>query len=291
MTMDNRGHIVACDVSAPRLDGAVRRLRRAGVHNVERHLVEPGDKWAKRRAGRFDRVLVDAPCTGTGTWRRNPDARLRLAATDLAELVAKQAAILDSRIKLGSQRRPAGLRYLLAAVRGERGAGARLSGRHPDFCPGAAGRRPGRCPGPPPGAGSVLCADAAPPWHGRVLRRRAGANRVIAIRRARPGDAGGDRRGACGGLAQRLSRHPAGCLPGPPVRPRQAAHYDAAIRSGGAGAGRHRLRRRSGPAGRPARVVGFVTGGPRAARTGSPRARSRRSTCWMIGASAGWAAR
>ena len=73
--MGNRGHIVACDVSAPRLEGAVRRLRRAGVHNVERHLVEPGDKWAKRRAGTFDRVLVDAPCTGTGTWRRNPDAR------------------------------------------------------------------------------------------------------------------------------------------------------------------------------------------------------------------------
>jgi 16S rRNA (cytosine967-C5)-methyltransferase len=94
MGMGNRGHIVACDVSAPRLDGAVRRLRRAGVHNVERHLIEPGGKWLKRRAGTFDRVLVDAPCTGTGTWRRNPDARLRLTETDLAELRVKQADIL-----------------------------------------------------------------------------------------------------------------------------------------------------------------------------------------------------
>jgi len=94
--MANKGQIVACDVSAPRLDGAVRRLRRAGVHNVERHLVEPGDKWLKRRAGTFDRVLVDAPCTGTGTWRRNPDARLRLKPTDLAELLPKQASILDT---------------------------------------------------------------------------------------------------------------------------------------------------------------------------------------------------
>ena len=94
--MENRGQIVACDVSAPRLDGAVRRLRRAGVHNVERHLVEPGDKWLKRRAGTFDRVLVDAPCTGTGTWRRNPDARLRLKESDLAELLPKQAGILDT---------------------------------------------------------------------------------------------------------------------------------------------------------------------------------------------------
>lgn len=94
--MQNKGQIVACDVSAPRLDGAVRRLRRAGVHNVERHLTEAGDKWAKRRAGTFDRVLVDAPCTGTGTWRRNPDARLRLTEIDLAELLPKQASILDA---------------------------------------------------------------------------------------------------------------------------------------------------------------------------------------------------
>ena len=95
MMMQNSGQIVACDVSAARLDAAVRRLRRAGVHNVERHLIEAGDKWAKRRAGTFDRVLVDAPCTGTGTWRRNPDARLRLTEADLAELLPKQAAILD----------------------------------------------------------------------------------------------------------------------------------------------------------------------------------------------------
>jgi 16S rRNA (cytosine967-C5)-methyltransferase len=95
MTMQNRGQLIACDVSAARLDGAVRRLRRAGVHNVERHLLEPGDKWIKRRANGFDRVLVDAPCTGTGTWRRNPDARLRLTEVDLAELLPKQAALLD----------------------------------------------------------------------------------------------------------------------------------------------------------------------------------------------------
>lgn len=95
MTMQNRGQIVACDVSAPRLEGAVKRLRRAGVHNVERHLLTTGDKWVKRRSGSFDRVLVDAPCSGTGTWRRNPDARIRLTPTDIAELRVKQADILD----------------------------------------------------------------------------------------------------------------------------------------------------------------------------------------------------
>lgn len=100
MRMNNRGHIVACDVSATRLTGAVRRLRRAGVHNVEQHLIVAGDKWAKRSAGKYDRVLVDAPCTGTGTWRRNPDARQRLSEKDLEELVPKQAAILDTASRL-----------------------------------------------------------------------------------------------------------------------------------------------------------------------------------------------
>jgi 16S rRNA (cytosine967-C5)-methyltransferase len=100
MGMRNKGHIVACDTSAPRLEGAIKRLRRAGVHNVEQHLLAAGDKWTKRQAQKFDRVLVDAPCTGTGTWRRNPDARLRLRESDLAELVPKQAAILDQAQKL-----------------------------------------------------------------------------------------------------------------------------------------------------------------------------------------------
>jgi 16S rRNA (cytosine967-C5)-methyltransferase len=121
MTMGNKGHVVAADVSAPRLDGAVRRLRRAGVHNAERHLMEAGDKWAKRRAASFDRVLVDAPCTGTGTWRRNPDARLRLAEKDLAELVAKQGTILAAAARLV---RPGGrLVYAVCSVLAEEGAG------------------------------------------------------------------------------------------------------------------------------------------------------------------------
>jgi 16S rRNA (cytosine967-C5)-methyltransferase len=62
--------------------------------------LEAGDKWVKRRAKTFDRVLVDAPCTGMGTWRRNPDARLRLTESDLAELLPKQAAILNQAASL-----------------------------------------------------------------------------------------------------------------------------------------------------------------------------------------------
>jgi receptor protein-tyrosine kinase len=56
--MENQGRITACDVSVPRLEGATKRLRRAGIHNAETHLLEAGDRWVKRRAGTFDRVLV-----------------------------------------------------------------------------------------------------------------------------------------------------------------------------------------------------------------------------------------
>jgi 16S rRNA (cytosine967-C5)-methyltransferase len=131
--MENRGQIVACDVSSKRLEGAVRRFRRAGVHNVERHLLEPGDKWPKRRAGTFDRVLVDAPCTGIGTWRRNPDTRLRLEEHDLDELVAKQSSILDAAQTL--VRKGGRLVYATCSLLEEENE-AQVSAfllRHPDF--------------------------------------------------------------------------------------------------------------------------------------------------------------
>ncbi|HYD04972.1 MAG TPA: RsmB/NOP family class I SAM-dependent RNA methyltransferase, partial [Reyranella sp.] len=71
--MNNKGRVVAMDVLETRLDRSAQRLRRAGVHNVERRSITDNAKWLKRQKGAFDRVLVDAPCTGTGTWRRNPD--------------------------------------------------------------------------------------------------------------------------------------------------------------------------------------------------------------------------
>ncbi len=100
-SMENRGHLVACDVAPKRLERATERLRRAGASIVQRKpLAGPRDKWVKRHAQNFDRVLVDAPCTGTGTWRRNPDAKWRLTPKDLEELVALQAEILDSAARL-----------------------------------------------------------------------------------------------------------------------------------------------------------------------------------------------
>ncbi len=76
--MGNRGRIIACDINEARLKRCAERLRRAGVHNAEtRLLTSETDRWIKRHKAGFDRVLIDAPCSGTGTWRRNPDARWR----------------------------------------------------------------------------------------------------------------------------------------------------------------------------------------------------------------------
>ena len=99
--MANRGKLVACDVSAHRLDQATGRLRRGGVGNVERRaLTSERDKWVKRHAGGFDRVLVDAPCLGIGAWRRNPGDKWRVTEADLANLIGRQQDILRSAARL-----------------------------------------------------------------------------------------------------------------------------------------------------------------------------------------------
>ena len=95
--MKNRGKIVACDTAGWRLDRSGQRLRRAGAGNVERKaLSTERDPWVKRHARSFDRVLVDAPCLGVGSWRRNPDAKWRGTPQDLAELQVRQHDILAS---------------------------------------------------------------------------------------------------------------------------------------------------------------------------------------------------
>ena len=99
--MQNKGHITACDVLANRLKRSGERFRRASLHNIETHpLTSETDPWVKRHKGSFDRVLVDAPCSGTGTWRRNPDARWRTLGPGLEALLPLQASILASASRL-----------------------------------------------------------------------------------------------------------------------------------------------------------------------------------------------
>jgi 16S rRNA (cytosine967-C5)-methyltransferase len=99
-TMENKGRLVATDVHANRLKRAGERLRRAGAHNVTcKTLDAKGKSWLKRQGAAFDCVLVDAPCTGSGTWRRNPDLKWRMTLADLVELQYKQRGLLDQAAK------------------------------------------------------------------------------------------------------------------------------------------------------------------------------------------------
>lgn len=95
--MANNGAILACDIDRARLSRLAPRAERAGVSIVETRLLDPGREASQLadQAGRADVVLVDAPCSGTGTWRRNPEARWRLTHDRLARLVATQSALLD----------------------------------------------------------------------------------------------------------------------------------------------------------------------------------------------------
>ena len=93
----NRGALIACDTDRRRLSRLAPRAARAGAHVSETILLDPGREIAALTgwAERTDAVLVDAPCSGTGTWRRNPEARWRLTAALLARHVAAQRRLLD----------------------------------------------------------------------------------------------------------------------------------------------------------------------------------------------------
>lgn len=93
--MSSSGRIYAFDVSEKRLDHLAPRLKRSALSNVfPQRIANENDAKVKRLRGKIDRVLVDAPCTGLGTLRRNPDLKFRQTEESLAELNAKQRVIL-----------------------------------------------------------------------------------------------------------------------------------------------------------------------------------------------------
>jgi len=110
-TMNNKGQVHAYDSDRKRLAPIIERLKRAGTRNVQVHEHE---KSLKPLEGRFDRVLVDAPCTGTGTWRRRPDTKWRLTAKNLDERIGQQSEALE---KAAAYVRPGGyLCYVTCSV-------------------------------------------------------------------------------------------------------------------------------------------------------------------------------
>jgi 16S rRNA (cytosine967-C5)-methyltransferase len=99
--MRNTGRLYAFDVSAHRLDALKPRLARSKLSNVHpAAIAHERDDRIKRLAGKIDRVIVDAPCSGLGTLRRNPDLKWRQSPKAVEELTAKQAAILESAARL-----------------------------------------------------------------------------------------------------------------------------------------------------------------------------------------------
>jgi 16S rRNA (cytosine967-C5)-methyltransferase len=93
--MQSQGRLYALDVSEKRLKNLAPRLKRSGLSNVHPQIIaSENDIKVKRLAGKIDRVLVDAPCSGLGTLRRNPDLKWRQSPRAVDELAAKQRAIL-----------------------------------------------------------------------------------------------------------------------------------------------------------------------------------------------------
>jgi 16S rRNA (cytosine967-C5)-methyltransferase len=93
--MDNRGQIFATDTNKRRLAPIHARLERAGGRNVQVRTPRGDVDVLADLAGRADLVMIDAPCTGTGSWRRNPDAKWRVRPGALAQRLKEQSAILD----------------------------------------------------------------------------------------------------------------------------------------------------------------------------------------------------
>ncbi|MDN3921854.1 RsmB/NOP family class I SAM-dependent RNA methyltransferase [Roseateles violae] len=138
--MRNTGRLYAFDVSGHRLAALKPRLARSGLSNIyPSQIAHERDERIKRLAGKIDRVLVDAPCSGLGTLRRNPDLKWRQTPQAIAELQAKQGAILASAARL---LKPGGrLVYATCSLLdAENEAIAEAFGAaHPDFVPLPAG--------------------------------------------------------------------------------------------------------------------------------------------------------
>ena len=172
--MDNRGQIYATDSEARRLAPLYARLERAATRNVQIRTPRRGQDVLADLEARCDLVLVDAPCTGTGTWRRNPDAKWRIRPGALEQRIKEQDEVLDTRRALREARRPDRLRDLLAAARRERGPDRGLSGAPPGF---RSYQRAGGCRSSQAAPARGICAQgwpaplAADERDGRIFHR------------------------------------------------------------------------------------------------------------------------
>jgi 16S rRNA (cytosine967-C5)-methyltransferase len=135
--MKNRGEIFAFDIVPQRLDSLRQRARRCGIHNIRVQLLQP-EEVPQNHLGKMDAILIDAPCTGSGVFRRNPDAKWKISAAQVEEMAAKQKQIVTNYAQL--LKRDSRLVYAtcsLFAQENEEVIQAFLN-QHPDFRPSAA---------------------------------------------------------------------------------------------------------------------------------------------------------
>ncbi|HEX2759854.1 MAG TPA: RsmB/NOP family class I SAM-dependent RNA methyltransferase [Rhizomicrobium sp.] len=152
--MRNQGEIVACDVRGEALAELEKRASRAGVTIIKTVLLEHAQP-----EGQFDAVFLDAPCSGTGTWRRQPELRWRLTPARLAELAALQDRLLD---QAAGWVRPGGqIFYATCSIlpSENRDRVAAFQARHPGFAPLDLAEQWG--PNPPPGLAQDFRASPA----------------------------------------------------------------------------------------------------------------------------------
>ncbi len=132
-TMENRGQIYATDIDKRQLAPIHERIARADARNIQVRMPRGDADVLADLGGRADLVLIDAPCTGTGTWRRNPDAKWRVRPGALAERVRQQGRLLDRAAGLV---KPGGrIAYVTCSVLAEENGDQVLAflSRHPDF--------------------------------------------------------------------------------------------------------------------------------------------------------------
>ena len=131
--MDNHGQIYATDIDKRQLAPIHERIARAGARNIQVRTPRGETDILADLVGRADLVLIDAPCTGTGTWRRNPDAKWRVRPGALAERQKQQVTLLDRAVPLT---KPGGrIVYITCSVLAEENGDQirAFTGRHSDF--------------------------------------------------------------------------------------------------------------------------------------------------------------
>ena len=187
--MQNTGQLYAYDSDRMRLRPIFERLKRAGVRNAQ--VLAARDKTALGElAGKMDLVLIDAPCTGSGVWRRRPDAKWRLGPQMLEARIEEQRAVLEEGaplVKLAGR-----LAYITCSVlpsenRDQVDGVSRAPSRvQADRLAPALGQGVAREPGARFGRrlGRHPAYDAPKPRHRRFLRRRAGAAALVGDRRS-----------------------------------------------------------------------------------------------------------